>query len=328
MLPGFRILLMMVVLCAGFLVFGLGAVSLLRTAHLRTAPESLANWRAQADVALAPSDRAATLALLRVDPPTPLLREPPAAAAPTPNDQPAIPDAPEPLTAAAAGETSQTFALTSTGTLSDAPAGASDADKSAAASQAETPAPPMTDVAAVNAPQRVPPAEEKQSSGEQALPKQPSEAPVAQDSVIPPSTEPAAGSPAQAAAADSTDAPAPSAPQAATIAAVPPALDRPLRLAALPDAAATTPAVTVDPVKAAAEAKARHARELRAQRRARARLRARRLAMARARAARLAQTNQTTATETPGFNTSAFPMPGAATTAAANSTTPTARPPR
>src|SRR5262245_30792131 len=79
MLPGIRILFALVVLSCAILVFGFGALALLRTAHqnLASQPAWQQEWRTPAEIANArrddrplPSSETQTLALLRVEPPT------------------------------------------------------------------------------------------------------------------------------------------------------------------------------------------------------------------------------------------------------------------
>ena len=80
MLPGFRILAALVVLSVAMLIFGFGAVALLRTAHqnLASQPTWQPAWQTPVEVARAQRnerqqqpDETQTLALLRVDPPAP-----------------------------------------------------------------------------------------------------------------------------------------------------------------------------------------------------------------------------------------------------------------
>ncbi len=71
MLPGFRFLFATVVLAVSVLVFGLGAAALLRAAHEEFA--SLPSWRLAQQPLLAPQFEmsAPTLAMLRIEAPTP-----------------------------------------------------------------------------------------------------------------------------------------------------------------------------------------------------------------------------------------------------------------
>ncbi len=69
MLPGFRFLVGAIVLSMSLLIFGLGAAALLRTAHEEFA--SIPSRRAPSEAVFAQrSDRAPTLALARIEPPT------------------------------------------------------------------------------------------------------------------------------------------------------------------------------------------------------------------------------------------------------------------
>jgi len=86
MLPGLRILFALVVLSFAILIFGFGAIALLRTAHedFASQPTWQPGWRSPREVAMLPrtdppAARQETLALLRVDPP----------ASPEPPNQPA-----------------------------------------------------------------------------------------------------------------------------------------------------------------------------------------------------------------------------------------------
>lgn len=309
MLPGFRILAAMVVLGVGMLVFGLGAVSLMRAAQLRAGPDNLAAWRPPAEPGtIKPLDRQAVLALLRVDPPPAhavqkgLVADPPVVPVNTPQDGTRDEGVDQPAASTAVIATAPSIPDVTTTTLAET------------APMASAPAEPVDSESATTK------LSEAAQPGEQTEVAEPASSVAPAETVSTPAKDPepiSAASSTQESRSDPQDVGQPPAPEMA-----PPASrdGQPTQVAALADSAATRKAVA-DRQAAAAEKAARQRRvaEMKAARRARARLRARRLAAARARAARLAQqTNSqfgfgtaTTAATTaaPAFNNTPFPPP-------------------
>jgi hypothetical protein len=151
MLPGFRVLFAAIVLSVAMLIFGLGAVALLRAAHQEFA--SIPSRRVPPETALAQrNDTAPSLAMLRVDASAAdeVLNPPPPenvqAAAPA-SDQPAIAPA-SPESERPATEPDKFAALTDVAPPAESsPASEAAAPETAAAeisSQAETPVPAAT----------------------------------------------------------------------------------------------------------------------------------------------------------------------------------------
>ena len=285
MLPGFRILFALVVLSFAILIFGFGALALLRTAHqsLANQPAWQQDWRTPVEIAnarrddrqTAPSDTQ-TLALLRV--------EPTAAQSDTPPTRPRIQDERDdkPVDATADVSAPPPPAPVTPAPVADTNDGET---RVTAAAPAETGTPgektadETTSVPSIDDAKKVAP---------------PGEAPKLADTANPPddpSVTPApTGSDTSAAPAKTREGEPTH--ETSDAAASRPTSDPPMKLAARQDA--TT--ASNEPKQQARPQSARQsdAAELRAKRRARARLRARRLALARARAARLAQTQQTT----------------------------------
>lgn len=301
MLPGFRILLALVVLSFAILIFGFGALALLRTAHqnLASQPTWQPAWRTPVEIASTQhNDReqitngTQTLALLRVDPPAPRphsgMEGLGVAPAPATDAPPALSAVQEHGDEAPDNVATQVKSSQSAETSAVAAAIRNDRPIAAAGSDPVADAGDKTSAQTTTAP----PADEapkSTASNASAAPEAPQGASLPGQVAT---SEPIAPDP------DAT-APAAKAAEAAseTAKADPAALNSelPIKLAALPDA--TTSSAEAGP-QAGQQLSARKAdaAELRAKRRARARQRARRLALARARAAQLAQQQQATAT--------------------------------
>ena len=284
MLPGFRILLALVVLSLAILIFGFGAIALLRTAHENFAsqPTWQPSWRAPGEIAMgprsdAPPARQETLAMLRVDPPA----------------AKALPDQPVAVTADPAKETA---AITA-----GVPAPPADA-RPLAAQNAAPPTDQTVQSAEKHADDPVP------SSGARS-PPEPAQIEAAAASATARVDAPNGARNSDAATTPSIDTTTKPAAETAKAGTPPPPDDAtqstepPLKMAALPDTASASE-IKGETAKAATEPLQPNASGVRAVRRARARLRARRFAAARARAARLAQSgSQSPATAT--FNNAA-----------------------
>ncbi len=300
MLPGFRILFALVVLSFAILIFGFGALALLRTAHqnLASQPTWQPAWRTPVEIANAQRDdrpqlssETQTLALLRVDLP-----------------------APRPESGMQGSDVVLTPATDAPPAPSPAQEQHGDATPGNAATEVKAPQPTETSaVAAVNSADRpIPPAgpepvvdaSDRASEPTTTLPPaDDAPKPMASNSGEAPVAARASSPTAQAAAselvASAPDTMAPGAKaeepasNSATTDSAPPKSEPSMKLAALPDA--TTSSSEAGQQAAQQQSlKKPDAAELRAKRRARARLRARRLALARARAARLAQQQQAT----------------------------------
>ena len=284
MLPGFRVLFALVVLSFAILVFGFGAVALLRTAHDSFAGQP--TWRTPTDTLIPPNDRQTTLALLRVDPPG----QP---------DQPA--KAPASIDDANRGREAVAVEAPKVATPPNDAAGA---DKSTATDstdqQATAAAPIPTDspaqkqvVAAIEQPAH-PQSNETATEASASPPKLDAASPVAATyAANAKAVEPAVpNSPAEDAAAKvAAVAPGSPAERTGDTGEAQAAQEPPLAIAALPEGKVPLPLAA--PSQAARDATADE-QKLLARRLAHARyLRARRLAAARARAAApLAQTTQ------------------------------------
>ena len=288
MLPGFRILLALVVLSFAILIFGFSALALLRTAHqnLATQPTWQPSWRTPVEVANAQRDdrqqRASemqTLALLRVDQPSPQPVPETANAATSPAFAPSPaqqqPGEATPGNAAADMTSPQpTETIAANGDGRPAPAASPDPVAGVDKASEQATAPPPADDA------RKPMASNASATVEE--PQAPN--PSGQAAASEPITSDPKTTATSANAIESTSEPPQSDPTA-------PKAESPMKLAALPDATASSEAM---PQAGPEGVKKPDAVELRAIRRARARLYARRLALARARAARLAQMQQAT----------------------------------
>jgi hypothetical protein len=298
MLPGFRILLALVVLSFAILMFGFSALALFRTAHqnLASQPTWQPSWRTPVEIANAQRDdrqqRASemqTLALLRVELPSPqpLSETANAATGPGPAPLAAQQQSGDATPASVSADVTSPQPTETTAANSDgraAPAASPDpvaaVDK---ASEQATTLPAVDDApkptssnasAALEAPQAVNPS--GQPAAFEPITTDPKTIATSANASEPPKTEPPAPKP-----------------------------ESPTILAALPDATASSEAMP-QPQAGSEGVKKPDAAELRARRRARARLHARRLALARARAARLAQAQQAT-TNSP-FYGSNFPI--------------------
>jgi hypothetical protein len=300
MLPGFRILLALVVLSFAILIFGFSALALLRTAHqsLASQPTWQPVWRTPIEIANAhrndrqqhPSEMQ-TLALLRVERPLPQPAPEPASPAARPASAPANSTlaAEEQRDEATPGNTSPELKSlqpmeTTAANRDDHPASTVPPDPVATAAdktsmQAAAP-PPVDDAPKSTSANAGATGEAPQTAGP------PGQA-AASEPIIP-GPDATAASPRSAEA--DYDSPTP---------------EWPTKLAALPDT--TTTSSESRPQPGAESATKPDPADLRARRRARARLHARRLALARARAARLAQTQQMTTN--PTFYGSSFPIP-------------------
>jgi len=272
MLPGFRILLALVVLSFAILIFGFGAIALLRTAHENFAsqPTWQPSWRAPGEIAMGPrSDpppaRQETLAMLRVDPPA----------------VKALPGQPHAITA--------------------------DSSKEAEAISAGASAPPTDQtVRSVekHADDPVP------SSGTRSRPEPP-QIEAAAASATAPVDAPNGARNSDAATTPSTDTATKPAAETAKAGGPPPPDDAtqstepPLKVAALPDTATSTNEIRSETAKVATGPQPNPS-GVRAARRARARLRARQFAAARARAARFAQSGRQSPAATPFNNAAPF----------------------
>ncbi len=307
MLPGFRILLALVALSFAILIFGFGALALLRTAHqnLANRPTWQPAWRTPLEIANArredrqpPSDTQ-TLALLRVDPPTthsePSIESSPADTESTPSPNPPAAQlleqarSNEPSPDAATDVKPQQTADVSPANPDGPALGtgptetvAVPGDKPIESAAAPPPIEDHPDVIASNA----------------------GDAPAAADAPGPPAVQlavaaPPAAEPNAAPPATKVEEPAPEPAEAETPA---PKTESPVKLATLPDMPTSTSEVS--PRAGRQSTRRSDAAELRAKRRARARLRARRFALARARAARLTQIQQATATSSSFYNSS------------------------
>lgn len=309
MLPGFRILFALVVLSFAILVFGFGALALLRTAHqnLASQPVWQRDWRTPVEIANARRDdrqaspnETQTLALLRVEP---------AAQSETPPAQPQGQDAQtdRPPVDTEASPPPQPASVSS-------PSGAdtNDHDKSvtvAVAAEVGAPAEktadrPTTSVPPTDDPGKLVDPSDVSKVADAVKPQN--------DRATPPPTEPdTSTTPAKTSEGEPPR-------DIGDVAPTPLKSEPPMKLAALPDA----PAASNEPRQQARQQSARQpdAAQLRAKRRARARLRARRLALARARAARLAQTQQTT-TNAPYYNSN-FTTTGSSVANATPNATP------
>jgi hypothetical protein len=318
MLPGFRILFALVVLSVAILIFGFGALALLRTAHENFAsqPTWQPTWRTPIEVANASrNDRQGlqshTLALLRVDPPP---REPsstpPVASGPDTGvavNAPVAPGAPtnrapfqEAKADSSATEISNDAAQAQVSATTSSDAATDDAAKAVTAH--ETASPAMQGGVALDKPTDQP-AESGALATEPPKPLLADTARAVNDDAAA-TASPAEAAPLNAAPRRSSD--ADKADSASPTREIAPIVDEPVKVAALPDAAASSTEAQQPVAKPAAKSAQPDAAELRAKRRARARLRARRLAAARARAARLAQVNQQATTATM-FNDTTIP---------------------
>lgn len=301
MLPGFRILFALVVLSVAILIFGFGALALLRTAHqnLASQPTWQPNLRAPVELANAQRNERQqalsdlqTLAMLRVEPPMPQ----PATSVDGPTD-------------AAAAQASMTEFPSGQGPSGrskpiDAQTATPDAATTTAANGNDTqqvaalPAEPINDAADR--------AGEPRDPTVTTDPRLTTAAPEADAKPTSVDVTDTADRTAQSlpivaeSGAPQTTSPSPSAGEVEKAAPTAPAAEPSIRLAALPDAA--TSAVETRPEAGKRSARQSNAADLRAKRRARARLRARRLALARARAARLAQTQQAASATQPYYN--------------------------
>ena len=301
MLPGFRILFALVVLSFAILIFGFGALALLRTAHqnLASQPTWQPAWRTPVEIASTQhNDReqitngTQTLALLRVDPPAPRphsgMEGLGVAPAPATDAPPALSAVQEHGDEAPDNVATQVKSSQSAETSAVAAAIRNDRPIAAAGSDPVADAGDKTSAQTTTAP----PADEapkSTASNASAAPEAPQGASlpgqVATSEPIAPDPDATAPAAKAAEAASETAKADPAAPNS----------ELPIKLAALPDA--TTSSAEAGP-QAGQQLSARKAdaAELRAKRRARARQRARRLALARARAAQLAQQQQATAT--------------------------------
>jgi hypothetical protein len=323
MLPGFRILLALVVLSFAILIFGFSALALLRTAHqnLASQPTWQPAWGTPVGIANARHDdrpqlssETQTLALLRVDPPAARpgygMEGSGVALAPATD----VPPAPSRVQEQQHGDATPGSAATEVKSPRPAEkaavAAANSADRPISPASPEpvagagdtTSAQTTTSAPADDAPK--PTASNASAASEAPQDAGPPGHVAASEPVAPDPDAAAASAKAAEATSETTN---------ADLAA--PKSEPPMKLAALPDA--TTTSSEGRPQAGSEGAKTLDAAELRAKRRARARLRARRLALAQARAARLAQTQQATAN--PSFYGSNFSTTQNATNAA-NST--------
>lgn len=312
MLPGFRILFALVVLSFAILIFGFGAVALLRTVHQNLASQPA--WQPPLEIANARRndrqplpDETQTLAMLRVEQlPAAQSDLPPAQpkGQDTQSDKPAADTAaeasvPQPAPAIPAADTKDDDTRVNASTPVDVGAG-SEKPADQTASSARPTSGPERAADAGGAPKV---ADIQSASIDQASPA----VPAGPDASTTP-TKPSDGIPA---------------PERTDAAAATPAPDKqpPMKLAALPDGATTSAEVKHEARQQSARQS--DAAELRAKRRARARLRARRLALARARAARVAQTQQTTnSSYYNSANNSGFTTTGSGTISATQNATP------
>jgi hypothetical protein len=304
MLPGIRILFALVVLSFAILVFGFGALALLRSAHqhLASQPAWQQDWRTPVEIANARRDDSQsaageTLALLRVDPPT---AKPDTAPAP-PQAQNAQDE--QPLVDAAADASAPSSPVTI--------ASASDNAKpeiSSVPSDTTAPGVKMADQATTPAPPTDDPGKAAISSERIKVADLPN---PANDQVASPAIGPDTSTvPVKTSGGD--------VPHDAEMPGPGPAKSDPsVKLAALPDTIAASNETRQQARQQSA--KQSDAAELRAKRRARARLRARRLAQARARAARLVQTQQTTNSS---YYNSSFTTTGSGMTSTTTNATP------
>jgi hypothetical protein len=319
MLPGFRILLALVVLSFAILIFGFGALALLRTAHhnLASQPTWQPAWRTPVEIANAQRDdrrqlssETQTLALLRADPPEPrpefgtkrlsvLLA--PATDAPPVQERHGDATPGNAETEVTSPQSTETPPLAAANN-DDRPipparpepvAGAG--DETSAQTTTSPPGDEAPKPSASNA-SAAPEAQGASSSGQ-----------VAASEPLAPDLDATAPGAKAAEAASETKRGDPAAPKS----------EPPIELAALPDA--STSSVEGGQQTQQQIVKKPDAAELRARRRARARLRARRLALARERAARLAQQQQAAAN-------SAFYGSNFSTTQNATNSTPNATP--
>lgn len=301
MLPGFRILFALVVLSFAILIFGFGALALLRTAHqnLASQPTWQPDWRTPVEIASARhNDReqitngTQTLALLRVDPPAPRPQSDMEGSGVAPAQATDAPPAPSPVQeqhgdATPGHATTEVTSLPPAETSTVAAASRDDRPISAAGPDPvagtgdKTSAPTTTAGLADDAPK--PTASNASAAPEAPQGASPPGQVAASEPIAPDPAATAPGAKATAAASETTKAD-PAAPKS----------EPPIKLAALPDAT-TSSAEAGQQEGQQQSAKNPDAAELRARRRARARLRARRLALARERAAQLAQQQQATA---------------------------------
>jgi len=312
MLPGIRILFALVVLSFAILVFGFGALALLRSAHQHMAsqPAWQQDWRTPVEIANAqrddrqsPASATQTLALLRVDPP-----------ATKPDVQPAQSQAQSALDEKPPAETGTDVGAPPSSVSSTSVANADGSDKPAAAMPSTETASPNETTADRNV--TPPPVDDPVKAAVSSDPPKVADLPnPANDQAATPAAGPdVPAAPAMAGESDSPHAVAEAAPS-------PLKAEPTIKLAALPD----TTAASNETRQQARQQSARQpdAADLRAKRRARARLRARRLAQARARAARLAQTQQATGSS---YYSSNYNSNFTTTGSAAPSTTPNATP--
>jgi hypothetical protein len=314
MLPGIRILFALVILSFAIVVFGFGALALLRTAHqnLASQPAWQQDWRTPVEIANARRDEPAagetqTLALLRVEPST--------AKPDTPPVQPQAQDTQDNQDNRASIDTTANVSAPPLAVTSSSVAGTSDNGEPATGTPAAATTSADTAPVEKTADQTTPPVPPTDDPGQVADSSEQLKVANLPNPADDQAAQPASG-------ADTSTAPVKTsenepAREVGETVPGPAKSEPPVKVAALADATSASN----EPARQARRQGARQsdAVDLRTQRRARARLRARRLAHARARAARLAQTQQTTS---PSYYTSNFTTTGSDPT----STTPNAQP--